>query len=220
MTAIIEPYIDKLTNNVYIQITDYLKDKTDEKLIVEHFTNRLKKKQFANFQVYYFKTLNNPDALDFSEFKQKYSLQGIDVKFINHLQQNKLAILKLISDNKLSELYFGHFAKAQINHKETVKEKNLGSFFTKVVHTFRPADYTPLDIPIRNYFKLKDESYFVAFIVVSTAYKIWATNNKERIENMKILMKKSKFDGVTDLKLLNLIFWSVADKEKGKESLL
>lgn len=225
MTTIIEPYLDKLTKSVYDQISAYLEEEEDKKLIDDHFSKRIlnpkNKKQFANFQEYYFKTLITPADLSFEKLRQIYSLQGVDKESLKKLENNKEKIIKLIESGNLSDLYFNHFANVEIKRKNTSKEKNLGSFFTKIVHTFKPDDYTPLDIPLRKYFKLEGESYFVAFIVVSNAFARWASENenKERMANLRSLLIESIKDNlkelnsephITDMKIQNLIFWSVA----------
>jgi hypothetical protein len=234
MIVTIEPYLDKLTKLVYDKINDFFKEKEgkEKELIEKHFIDRIddsdNKKQFANFQKYYFETLDDKKNFYstnfFGKFIHQYRIQGIDGGTITQLdsnKENKEKILKLIESDQLSDLYFNHFANVEINRKDGIKEKNLGSFFTKIVHTFKPDDYTPLDIPLRKYFKLEDESYFVSFIVVSNAYKQWANNNgnKARMERLREEFKKAdknnliQYDKVTDMKLLNLIFWSVADYE-------
>ena len=115
-------------------------------------------------------------------------------------------------------MYFDTFNKAEIKHGDGIKEKDLGSFFAKLVHTFRPSDYCALDNPIKNYFGLKKESFFIALFIISNVYKKWATDNKQLLNNLKDIFKNAdkkavlKHDQLTDLKLLDLIFWSKANR--------
>ncbi len=237
MVITIEPYLSRLTELVCIKINSYFKDKEgkEEEMIKKHFIDRIddskNKKQFANFQKYYFETLEDKKNFYSTNFLKKfihqYRIQGIDggtIKRLDNNKEKKDEILKLIESNQLSDLYFNHFANVEINRKDKIKEKNLGSFFTKIVHTFKPDDYTPLDIPLRKYFDLEDESYLVSFIVVSNAYKKWANeiDNNERLKSLRKELKDAdknnliQHSRVTDMKLLNLIFWSVADNEMKK----
>jgi hypothetical protein len=225
MTEVLQKYIDTLTGFVLDKISNYfLKNNNDLLLINEHFTCRLKSKQFRDFQEYYFKTLNNQELV-FKEFRQKYSLQGIDRLTLQRLDDNKNEIFNLIKSDNISELYFKFFTKVKIPRKDKIIEKNLGSFFTKIVHTFRPTEYTPLDMPLRNFFGLNDESYLVSCIIVSNAYKLWTADkkNRVRVESLKkhlydICKNKSlAIDKISDMRLLNLIFWSVADNERKKK---
>jgi hypothetical protein len=214
-------YIEDLTELAFMQITKYMEGKTDTFLIHEHFAKRIEKKQFSNFQAYYFRTINKRNLFHatenfFREFKSNYSLQGVDDYFLKHLETNKEKIINLIDEGKLSEVYFTYFFKVKIGSVQ----KDFGSFFTKLIHHFIPHSYCQVDIPMRIYFKLTHESYFVAFIVISGAFKKWAKKNSIRIERMKKLLaaivKKNQWEceHITDMKILNIIFWSDANPIK------
>jgi hypothetical protein len=216
-------YIDKLRKDVYAKISDYVNDTTVGKIVVNDLVKaHIEDKVSASFQNYYFATLNNEEqyfkSTDFfRQFKSQYSLQGIDNKYLDRLESNKHEILEAIHDN-LVQLYFDFFNKAEIKHGNGFKEKDLGSFFAKLVHTFRPDEFCALDNPIKNYFGLKKESFFISFFIISDEYKHWATENQQTILTIKEkfrLADKSRtlnHDLLTDLKLLDLIFWSKANK--------
>ena len=126
--------------------------------------------------------------------------------------------MESIRTDKLSQLYFNTFNKAEIKHGNGFIEKDLGSFFSKLVHTFRPEDYCALDNPIKNYFGLKKESFFISLFIISGEYKHWATENRQLIKCIKEKFEQMdknkvlKHEQFTDLKLLDLIFWSKANK--------
>ncbi len=147
-----------------------------------------------------------------------YALQGIDNEFLERLEKKKEKMLSQIYNNDLSQLYFSTFNKARIKHGNGFKEKNLGSFFTKFVHTFQPNTYCALDNPIKEYFGLKNESFFISFLIISAAYKKWVTENRKIILSIREQFKKSDKQQIinhkklTDLKLLDLIFWSKANR--------
>lgn len=216
-------YINRLRKDVYAKISDYVNDTTVDKIVVNDLVKaHIEDKVSASFQNYYFATLNNEEqyfkSTDFfRQFKSQYSLQGIDNKYLDRLESNKHEILEAIHDN-LVQLYFDFFNKAEIKHGNGFKEKDLGSFFAKLVHTFRPDEFCALDNPIKNYFGLKKESFFISFFIISDEYKHWATENQQTILTIKEkfrLADKSRtlnHDLLTDLKLLDLIFWSKANK--------
>jgi hypothetical protein len=225
---LITSYIDSQINKVFEKIEYDLKGKSAEFLFQEHFTDRVikernKRKQFMSFQKFYFETLRSIDSIDFKEFKQMYSLQGVDTDYLEKLNENKEVISGLIDEGNLSKLYFDFFESAEIGTKNGNKKKTLGSFFTKLVHTLMPEEYTPVDIPMKNYFGFKKDSYFIAMIVISLAFKFWCDKNRKMVEEFKSLMcenllkdysiKISK-DKVTDMKVMNTIFWSVANPIK------
>jgi len=176
----------------------------------------------AKFQEYYFHILSNRDFFlnseeFFTAFKYNYSLQGINKSYLSSLENAKPRILNLIDERKLSQLYLEYFARANIKHGNKEVERNLASFFTKLVRTFLPADYCALDNPIKNYFGLKNEGFFIAFLVVSELYKRWLTNNSRKIEYIKRELKLTDGnnllvrDELTNLKILDLIFWAEAN---------
>lgn len=217
-------YISTLKQTVYNQISADFNDKTIDDVVENDLVkSHLDDKISAGFQNYYFLTLDNEklyySSTDFfRQFKKRYSLQGIDNNYLDKLEGLKNEILKNIRADRLAQLYFDIFNKAVIKHGKDFKEKDLGSFFAKLVHTFRPDEYCALDNPIKNYFGLKKESFFISFFIISDEYKHWATENKkilklirqkfQQVDNKKVL----QHDKLTDLKLLDLIYWSKANK--------
>jgi hypothetical protein len=134
------------------------------------------------------------------------------------LESRKKEILGLIRSDQLTQLYFETFKKAAIKHGAISREKDLGSFFAKIVHTFRPFDYCALHNPIKSFFKLKRESFFIAFWTISQQYVQWSNNHKELIREIRDNFKRLDYDGIinhdllTDMKLLDLIFWTKANR--------
>jgi len=204
-----ESYIDDLVSRV-IEITEeyFQSVNHDVEFIVNHHIskriNNKNGKQFISFQNYYFETLNNDKAYnkDFlRNFKKMYSLQGLLHIHIDELYNEP--IIDLIRNEKLTELY-----------SKMTKYKHYGSFFTKLVHTFNPENYCPIDNPIRDYFKLGHESFFITLIVISRAYKGWANNNRDFMNELRDaitdIFKKNEIDlknnRISDMKILNLVF--------------
>lgn len=211
-----QQYIDNLRNKVYGQILDYINGKTVNELVNEHFVIRLndpKQSKFKKFHQYYFSTLNDKENFInnkfFSDFRQAYSLRGMTSDYLEKFDnpKKKKEILQLIHEDRLVELY-----------QMFTEEKHFGSFFTKLVHTYNPLNYTQVDGPIKKHFKLEHESYFVAFIVISNAYKKWADNNKVLLAELKDGFAKAdeagyieKCEYINEMKILNMIFWSEAN---------
>ncbi len=224
---IINSYINQLTDTVLLKINNDLKGQTANTLFKKHFTERIvneknNRNQFDNFQIYYFKTLGKIDEIDFKVFKQRYSLQGVDSNYLKGLNNDRKDIQSIIDADKLSELYFKYFVSVGITTKNGIKKKTLGSFFTKLVHTLKPEEYTPVDIPMKNYFGFENDSYMIAMIVISKAFKIWCNDNREIVEDFKgqICKYVNKYysidigkEKVTDMKVMNTIFWSIANPQ-------
>jgi len=228
----IKELVRKLICNAEERLMVFFLENTDyEQIIEEHFIKKIEKDvKFKNFQEFYFEAkFKYNDNNFFNKFKTHYSLQGVDIPYLEFLNTNRNSIKKLVEDGKLSELYFTFFYDQQIKSKETNVRKNFGSFFTKVVHTFKPEKYTPVDMPMKKDFGLESESYFIALIVISKAFENWANKNRDKMDKLKSLLierliiafpkvsqQKIK-DQVTDMKVLDTIFWSVA-QEKIKKS--
>jgi hypothetical protein len=220
-----QKYISTLKQKVYDRISADINEKTiDEVVKTDLVKSHIDDKSSAGFQDYYFLTLNNEKLYNnstnfFRQFKKWYSLQGIDNNYLNKLEADKKEILKNIRADKLAHLYFETFNKAIIKHGKGNKEKDLGSFFAKLVHTFQPDEYCALDNPIKNYFGLKKESFFISFFIISVEYKHWATNNKRLLKVIREKFQQEDSKGIlqhekiTDLKLLDLIFWSKANRK-------
>ncbi|MBI5047928.1 MAG: hypothetical protein HZB54_03110 [Deltaproteobacteria bacterium] len=176
------PYLGYLTRKIKEKISDAITDKKIEALVSKGLKFNIENKGSAEFQKYYFKILSNTEYFRsegrfFRLFKKNYSLQGIDNDYLDRLEKGKQSILNLLENGNLVDLYFKYFAKAEIKHKNKTVTKELGSFFSKFVHTFKPKDFCPLDNPVKNYFGLTKESFFISLCVISQAYKEWTTEH-------------------------------------------
>ena len=77
--------------------------------------------------------------------------------------------------------------------------------------------YCALDNPIKGYFGLSRESFYVAFVIVISAHRQWISENPYMMEQIRMELDNNQ-DGrlfsetMTDLKLLDLIFWYQANE--------
>jgi len=216
------PYLDELKQSVKRQISGLLNSESVKQVATAAFSFHFKDTASLAFQNYYCTIIENrerflatPDF--FRVFKQRYSLQGIDGTYLDRLEREKLSILHLLESNELIKLYFTYFAEAEIKHGKQVVKKNLGSFFAKLVHTFKPDKYCALDNPIKDQFGLGRESFYIAFIIISKAYHEWASENSEMMGQIRKEFNQNQtaepFNAkMTDLKLLDLIYWYQANE--------
>lgn len=166
--------------------------------------------------VFYHDYYNRKDHF-FREFKQMYSLQGIDNDYLDFLEKNKQNIKALFKNKNYFEIYEQYFSKAQIRRKDNKKEKELGSFYTKLMNAFDPHQFTALDNPIKNYFGFKSEGFFISYCIINEAYHHFIETNK----NIFILIRneflqfdkedKLKMSSIPELKIIDLIFWYEAN---------
>lgn len=215
------PYADALSQQVGERISSVLTAKSAGREARQVFRYHANSDRSMRFQSYYFTTVNDREAFRvatdfFKAFKARYALQGVDSRYLGRLEAEKARILERIDRGDLAGVYRDYFARARIRQSNGVVTKNLGSFFTKLVHTFRPADYCALDNPVKEYFGLRSEGFFVAFTVTSAAYRNWATKHTSEMAEIRQAFLSTPAlgtlgPGVTDLKLLDLIFWRKAN---------
>ena len=211
-------YLAHLTQLAFVRIVDELPaasaaDRARVAMLF-HFGNE----RSSKFQRYYIRVTNNrPQFLQtkdfFRTFKTEYALQGVDAGHLTLLEGSKPRLLSMITRDRLVPLYREYFADGTILHKGHPVHKNLGSFFAKFVHTFKPETYCALDNPIRELLGLKRESFFQSFLAISAAYRTWISKYPECMAQVRGAVPddaRSHTDQMTDLKLLDLIFWQRA----------
>ena len=179
--------MQKLLNEYHKSLLTSILKKIDEELndsqnIEADISSAVNDKVTKIFQVYYKSTLKNEKSAFaninfFKKFKKKHALQGIDNEYLERLEKDKSIIINLIKEDRILELYQNYFYQARIKYKDAFRLKNLDSFCAKLTHTFSPKKYCPLDVPIKFFFKLENESFFTAFLLLSEAYTIWSKNN-------------------------------------------
>lgn len=219
-----EEYIQRKKEGVRSQIDKDINIETIESVVTGAIKFSITDTRSKNFQEYYFTTINNTqnylsDNRFFHNFKSKYALQGINNSYLDSLEENKQTILRLLDDNKLIELYFEYFAKAKLTRRDKTVLVDLGSFFAKLVHTFKPNEYCALDNPIKNYFGLEKESFYIAFMIISLEYKAWINENPKTIKSIREQIQQTDTKGIikqeklTDMKIMDLLFWRKANKK-------
>lgn len=216
------PYLEYLKNGVKRAISDQLSADQVGPAAVQAIAFHFGDTGSKAFQVYYRKVTGNQteflrSTAFFRHFKSKYSLQGIDGGYLDRLEASKDSILRLINDDHLAELYAAYFANVELKHGAGTSRKNLGSFFAKLVHTFKPDMYCALDNPIKDALGLKNESFYIAFLVVSAAYREWARDNPGLMRRIRAELERNETGrayspAMTDLKLLDLVFWHRANR--------
>ncbi len=214
-------YTDKSKESVKQSISTLLNAQNTEREARDAFSYHFQDTRSFAFQRYYNETVANREGFlstpdFFRRFKQQYALQGIDGAYLDRLESEKETILYLIDNDELAKIYFKYFAEAPLQHGDKIVKKNLGSFFSKLIHTFLPNKYCALDNPIKKYFGLGIESFFIAFIIVSKSYCEWTKENIVLMQKIRMEINSNNTGKLysakmTDLKLLDLIFWYQAN---------
>lgn len=198
-------YLDHSIENVYRQVADSI----DEDTVRHVFRSVFASPNKIRLNRYYFSITGNEQAYFtdgfFHTFKKRFTLQGLSNQFLEHLETNKHEIHMLLRKGDLDILYFRFFQQDE-------PEKHLGSLFTRLVHAFFPHQYCPLDAQVKEYFNLRQDSYYIAMYVVSKAYLQAAERHPEWIGLLNNTLTKLDEDGafrdepITDIKLLDLFY--------------
>lgn len=217
MQTEIVTHIERLKQGAGRKIAETLAGDVIETVARRAFAFHFSDRKSLAFQAYYGRVTGKREAFlkmpgFFREFKAQYSLQGIDNDCLDRFEKKKRAMLELIETDRLAELYDRHFTNVEVKRGDGTVRKDLGSFFAKFVHTFRPDRYCALDNPIKMALGLGHESFHIAFIVVSYAYRDWARGNPGLMRRIRAELERNETGrayspAMTDLKLLDLVFW-------------
>jgi len=203
--------VDKITEVINVDTIDNV---IQNYIVEPHLENR----KMLDFHEYYFKILENDKYClkksgFFKEFVTKYGLKGLDKQYLKELESDKHVTLQYFMISNLDILFRIYFVKFNGSILENI-------LFTKILHTFRPDEYTILDNNIRCYFNLENYDILTASTIVTHGYNIWGTTNHNLIlkifetiqahENGKVF----PIEKITYPKLLDMIFYSLTKKER------
>jgi hypothetical protein len=124
-------------------------------------------------------------------------------------------MLRSVNQDRLVPLYRQYFADAPLTHVGHTVHRNLNSFFTKFVHTFRPKEYCALDNPIKELLGHKRENFVNSFFAISAAYGAWIQRHPQSIISLREavpLQARELSNKMTDVKLMDLFLWHRANK--------
>ena len=219
----IDSYIASKLQNMGNMLSSKINEHTLNDLCHVNLKFHLTDRGSLKFQLYWQKLVfehNYYDRKDdfFREFKQMYSLQGIDNDYLDFLEKNKQDIKTFFQNKDYFEIYKKYFSKAQIRRKNNTMGKELGSFYTKLLNSFDPNRFTALDNPIKNYFGFKSEGFFISYCIINEGYQQFIKTNKNLFVSMRNTFlqidnqDKLKICSVPELKILDLIFWYEANE--------
>jgi hypothetical protein len=183
------------------------------------------------FKKNYFET---PDF--FKRFGAVYPAQLTPSDYYANLELHKEHIFNLITaadtskfaPEELQELYRCYFAKKPVD----LPRRHMNFSYTSLLHVFYPERFTSVNNPVINYFKditknntdinLNDFDFICWSRLLSQAYRNWAESNPNIIRRLRALFKENDPDGLiyndklTDIKVLDLIFWARTNTIKTK----
>lgn len=227
MEQLREKYFDYVVNATYRRIESEINPNSIPALLETVFLSRfINNAKTASFHKMYLsqagKIHNSMQEGFINKFVKAYSLtRGIKAELRAQMESQKHEIVSLIERSPF-EAYTNFFMHAKLTDED--KERNLASFFTKLAHTVNPNEYYCLDSYVRAYFKLNREGFFYSYCIIGAAYKKWIADNEPLLRKLRhaiSLVDKSntlKVSELTNLKILDMIFWAKGDALKKKEN--
>ncbi|QEH40022.1 hypothetical protein [Chitinophaga sp. XS-30] len=225
MSSLLPEYMEKIKNEISSKIDEVINNRTIKSLSRDVFKRGLiDNKKKMGFHKKYLEITGKKEAIEikkkfFSDFRHLYGLQYMDSGFIHKLERKKNEIIKLIGSCPF-QAYEKYFHQAKITEKECVKRKNLMSFFTKLSHTIHPKRCSAMDNQIKRYFGLRKEGFFFSYCLINESYLTWIKNNRPKLAMIKDIVRNLdaenalKISAVSDLKILDMIFWFKANSQK------
>ena len=220
-----------IINSVSQKITSLINEDNIENIIQNNIVKaHLENKAMMRFHEYYFKVLQNKEYFlqtknVFQEFGNKYGIKNFPKELYSQFDENKIDILPNIEYGNFDGLYdvYRDFIISFHNFEFYSEKKHdilsIKSFYTKLVHTFIPKNYSMLDNNIICYFNTDSVDFFEAFACISRVYELWSEKNQDIIQRFREAIEKHDTkkvfpkDKITDLKILDMIFWVEAKKK-------
>lgn len=176
----------------------------------DFFTKSLSDKRVISFTKFYNKTILDKEKFNFGEFKHQWAIQGMKKYIYQYFEDNFEKLKQEIIDEKDIINFYNKYCR---------KERNEASFCCKLFHTILPDEFSPLDNPIRKYFKLQRIDFMESFLIVKKAYELFIKDNKYQIQIMRDNLNKSKFKvfritELSDLRLMDMFYWLKTSRSK------
>lgn len=225
MNVLLDSYYQARQRQLFIKIDEIINPQTLEAIAQNIFANNyLIKRGLIRGHRYYLEVTGQIRRIKrqprfMHTFKRRYGLQYIDTGCLDYLEANKKYIINNVVKRPF-KVYSTFFAQACVIQNGEEKRKKLTSFFTKLAHTVSPSHFSALDNPIRKYFKIDNESFFVSYALLNDTYSQWISKRKGVIKKLRNLISDHDNDNLLRvydleaLKILDMIFWFKANKEQ------
>ncbi len=102
--------------------------------------------------------------------------------------------------------------------KYCCRVRKESSFCSKLFHSILPDEFPPVDNFIRKKFNLQKEEFIKSVLIIKRGYKLFTEENPDKIDQIRKLLSKPKFDylrinKLSDIRILDMYYWF---KEKNK----
>jgi hypothetical protein len=176
----------------------------------DFFTKSLSDRRVISFTKFYNKTVLDKEKFNFGEFKHQWAIQGMKKYIYQYFEENFEELKQEIIDEKDILSFYNKYCR---------KERNEASFCCKLFHTILPNEFSPLDNPIRNHFKLQRIDFMESYQIVIKAYELFIKDNKYQIQIMRDILYKPKFKvfraiELSDLRLIDMFYWFKTSRSK------
>jgi|GEM_PF-2556742 len=172
-----------------------------EKKIKDCFSYFLNNKKEMKFIDYYKKTVLEKDKINFVNFRNQWGLQRANKDF--YVNFNKVfgkEYDKGISEIREKKDIVGFYVTYCMPEGENVQ----GSFCSKLFHTIFPEEFPPVDRNLRNTFKLQNESFILAILIIKKGYKEYIQDNENKFKHIRDVLPNEKFNELKINKISNI----------------
>ena len=178
--------------------------------IDKFFTKKLFDKRVISFTKFYNKTVLDKERFNFGEFKHQWAIQGMKKHIYQYFEDNFEELKREIINEKNILSFYNKYCR---------KERNEASFCCKLFHTSLPDEFSPLDNPIREHFKLQRIDFMESFLIVKKAYELFIKDDKDQIQMIRDILNKPKFkvlrvNEISDLRLMDMFYWLKISRNK------
>ncbi|MFA5797229.1 MAG: hypothetical protein WC916_04295 [Candidatus Woesearchaeota archaeon] len=169
-----------------------------------------KNNRTLSFIAYYNRTVLDKERIRFGEFKQQWAIQGMTRKFYTFFDENfdrlKEEIRKERNIRKFYETYCCTYRRE-------------GSFCSKLFHTVLPAEFPPVDNPIKKKFNLQKEEFIDSVLIIKEGYGLFIKENPELIGGIRTILSRKKFaylriNELSDIRILDMYYWFKENRDK------
>lgn len=82
-----------------------------------------------------------------------------------------------------------------------------------------PAEFPPVDNPIRKRFNVQREDFITGVLIIKRGYELYMQEHKEVIDLIRKVLSKSKFsylriDELSDIRILDMYYWFMEGRNK------
>jgi len=176
----------------------------NEQELENFFDSFQRDKRTLSFIAYYNKTVLDKEKINFATFSYQWALH-LTKAFYTYFDNNYDSLINRITEKKDIREFHNRFCIDNLG-------KRRGSFCSKLFHTILPAEFPPVDNPIKRHFKLQKEEFIDSVLIIKQGYELFIKENPKQLTLIKKVLSKDKFfylriAELSDIRILDMYYW-------------